>query len=752
MVCIFSQVTAELSPENWSCKLNDKKLQDVSHQSGVKLISFAESFSMVGDWNSINIAYSKLKELVLSDGNFKEEISSNHSFCDENQDDTEEPDEYGEQEKFNGDESNSDKADVISDYVECSISVGDQRTTSVPAPMVICVSDFTDKLIKYEPIEGVTEEVGQSVKNEDTVDKTLTENHNSNVTDTQTRMISLRPRTRSGMRQKRKKCKKPKDIKQSRKTSRNKIKHKKKNLKDKEATEKTKGSFKKRILLKVGKSQDQESEGYTIDIKTEQEEELDISTDDYEWEPETEEKTHVKKCAYEKCIKIVKGNSSNDVKYECVECNYSTNKRGNLREHWQRNHDGKKYSCTECGKTFGIKKDLTRHVKRHFEADHCCSFCGKFYKTKRSWQEHQQIHQAGYEKPEFACDKCDKKFSTKYVLSYHIQSEHMGMKKSFLCMTCGKSFTQKGTYLQHANIHLGIKPYICDVCGVSFRYEKSLKEHKYLHEDIRRFVCSVCDKRFTQSSALAIHLKVHKEYKDYLCQTCGKGFTQRQALTRHERIHNGEKPFSCRLCGRCFNDASIIRRHMILLHKKDPKRWRDDVISKSTPSIESSNTGPNTAEPEVDESYKNPTITESEPEAEILSKSALSFPEMASVKTDSIQDDKNFQTNSTTNVPNSHMTSHYSPCGQNTGETSNLVQPQTDVYRQIVHNMYSDISSIGSRNVNSVNSPISSYNLVDGQSVPDFNRLNPWSGQSANLYPENLMYLHQNYQNYQNQN
>jgi DNA-directed RNA polymerase subunit RPC12/RpoP len=89
----------------------------------------------------------------------------------------------------------------------------------------------------------------------------------------------------------------------------------------------------------------------------------------------------------------------------------------------------------------------------------------------------------------------------------------------------------------------------------------------------------VCHKRFQQQTGLVMHIKIHKDKKDYVCSACGKDFSQRQALLRHERIHAGVKPFSCALCKRKFTDSSILRRHMILIHKKDPKNWREDTQS-----------------------------------------------------------------------------------------------------------------------------------------------------------------------------
>lgn len=275
--------------------------------------------------------------------------------------------------------------------------------------------------------------------------------------------------------------------------------------------------------------------------------------------------------------------SKSDAKAEdnftCDKCSFVTKKHSHLRQHKRRVHITKEFKCDKCGKIFGFGKDLKRHRKTHQKAENCCSVCGKMYKGIRSLEEHKKTHAEGYIKPEFPCEFCSKIFSTKYVLAYHIKSDHLGMKRTYLCPTCGKSFSQKNSYLQHANVHMGIRPYQCDVCGKSFSYEKSLKEHRYMHEEDKQFECPVCKKKFRQSSGVAIHMKIHKERKDYVCSACGKGFSQKQALIRHERIHAGEKPFTCGVCKRNFTDSSILRRHMILIHKKDPKKWREDTIS-----------------------------------------------------------------------------------------------------------------------------------------------------------------------------
>ena len=266
-------------------------------------------------------------------------------------------------------------------------------------------------------------------------------------------------------------------------------------------------------------------------------------------------------------------------------CTYVGKLKQNTTEHYARMHSMKNLKCKFCDAFFSLYRDLKRHLKHH-DFNITCEKCGKMYKSERSFKEHEKTHEDDFVKPKHECDTCGKRFSTKYVLRYHIKSEHMGMKKTFICPTCGKSFTQKQSYITHANVHMGLRPYVCEVCGVSFPYEKSLREHKFMHDEGKNFKCEVCGKHFKQPSALGTHMKIHKETKDHLCKICGKGFTQRQALLRHERVHSGDKPYTCNICSKNFNDASIIRRHMIMVHKTNPKDWRSFTLNDTPKASE----------------------------------------------------------------------------------------------------------------------------------------------------------------------
>lgn len=240
--------------------------------------------------------------------------------------------------------------------------------------------------------------------------------------------------------------------------------------------------------------------------------------------------------------------------YKCTECDYQGFRKKRLCEHMGRVHgllangnvpQNPMFSCEICDKTFVFEKDLNRHKKIvHHGQIFVCLVCQKNYKSKYVYDRHVATHEEGYIQPKFKCQICEREFTTKFSLGCHIKSEHLGVKKTYSCPMCGKTFSQIRSYRQHANVHAGIRPYTCEICGKSFTYDKSLKEHRYMHDTVRRFPCTVCGKAFRQQTCLLIHMKTHKEKKDHICSVCGREFTQKQSLLRHERIHTGNKTIS----------------------------------------------------------------------------------------------------------------------------------------------------------------------------------------------------------------
>ncbi|XP_061819598.1 uncharacterized protein [Nerophis lumbriciformis] len=182
-----------------------------------------------------------------------------------------------------------------------------------------------------------------------------------------------------------------------------------------------------------------------------------------------------------------------------------------------RHADNTHLKCSHCDKTFGKKRNLTRHMRRHTD-NRCwkCSQCGKTFSKKGNLTVHTRIIHAG-EKP-FRCAICGKQFSTKSNMTTHTRTHSGGADDArFRCSQCDKTFIAKAFLIRHTRSHTGEKP----------------------------FACSVCDKRFTRHDYMKRHRVMHTGEKPYCCSICGRGFYVSSALLKHTRTHTGEKVLSC---------------------------------------------------------------------------------------------------------------------------------------------------------------------------------------------------------------
>nr|XP_033788136.1 zinc finger protein 664-like [Geotrypetes seraphini] len=187
-----------------------------------------------------------------------------------------------------------------------------------------------------------------------------------------------------------------------------------------------------------------------------------------------------------------------------------------------------------------------------------CDTCGKSFSQMSHVKRHEMIH-IGIRKKPFTCPECNKCFAYLSVLKIH-QRVHTG-EKPFKCSDCDKSFYQHAGLKIHQRIHTGERPFMCLVCDKRFYYQSSLKKHKGSHTGEKPYSCPECDKCFNSQSDLTRHKRIHTGEKPYPCPECGKYFANPSGLKRHKRIHTGEKPFACLECSKSFNHETHLKIH-----------------------------------------------------------------------------------------------------------------------------------------------------------------------------------------------
>lgn len=244
------------------------------------------------------------------------------------------------------------------------------------------------------------------------------------------------------------------------------------------------------------------------------------------------------------------------------------------------------YLCHECGRTFNIRRNLGKHLKRqHYESWQSSSErssrlltcdrenCGKTCFDKAALQIHSRKHTS--EKP-FFCTKCLKLFTTKSNLTAH--------KKSNICEV--ESISKKihssedddeddDTLENHSPSSLTISQstnpvvFRCENCGLTFRTEARF--HRHIKTSCNRnkiFQCDICLKPFAKRSELQAHLVVHTGAKSFPCDICGLTFSTKGNQRVHQRTHLTDKRFKCQQCDKGFTRNQTLQVHIANAHKK----------------------------------------------------------------------------------------------------------------------------------------------------------------------------------------
>ncbi|KAL0853067.1 hypothetical protein ABMA27_012842 [Loxostege sticticalis] len=192
------------------------------------------------------------------------------------------------------------------------------------------------------------------------------------------------------------------------------------------------------------------------------------------------------------------------------------------------------YKCVICDQNFIKVRILVIHMSVHFN-NYSCEVCGSGFMTLRLLKKHLEVHESG----NFACDRCNKVFSTAYKRTLHIRQVHMKQypRRCPMCPARFNSNYKRTIHLQDVH-NQSTRVHKCDVCGRGFNLKYHLICHtRSVHLQERNHQCDVCHQRFCNKETLKRHMVIHTGEKNYKCEVCGMAFLRRKNLKDHLRLH-----------------------------------------------------------------------------------------------------------------------------------------------------------------------------------------------------------------------
>ena len=234
-----------------------------------------------------------------------------------------------------------------------------------------------------------------------------------------------------------------------------------------------------------------------------------------------------------------------DNPYKCDLCDYSAKTNNDLKKHKLCAHEKVRAKvCHICGKGFVLTSVLNLHITNvHFKDGKSvvCDKCGKSFNTPKALKEHMHnVH-----KSFLLCTLCERVFPSKKKLNKHIKDEHdieCNNEQMFICPTCQSCHASSQDLNEHlkSQHNLTGNEHPCDKCDKSFPLRMMLTVHfvechdfnpmknsevlnvsKVIEDpQINQFNCDKCDKKFLNYRTLTGHKKQFHEENNIKCDLC----------------------------------------------------------------------------------------------------------------------------------------------------------------------------------------------------------------------------------------
>ncbi|CAA21647.1 C2H2-type domain-containing protein [Caenorhabditis elegans] len=221
-----------------------------------------------------------------------------------------------------------------------------------------------------------------------------------------------------------------------------------------------------------------------------------------------------------------------------------------------------RHKCQDCGKTFDLKRYLTKHELRMHK---------NVVKSKNDRSASDPLK----------CSMCDKVFPRLSHLQRH-QMTHLNVR-NYSCTFCEEKFVQKSHLTRHVSRKHSNAPGVevdwtaCDKCGQLFKTTYEMRIHRQTYHELHK--CKQCQEVIEAGSdGLRKHHMQCRKYSN-VCDECGASFSRPADLVSHETSCLKKFAFVCKPCDSYFRQRVQLDRHIKKAHFHPTKCSKCEQIS-----------------------------------------------------------------------------------------------------------------------------------------------------------------------------